>query len=99
MLGRVGGAWFSSGPAGVRRAFFAEVVALADERFGPWVDRWLPANMRVRSELLRLRDFGGLAALAEWEADLHVDVAIGEALVRSGGAFTIPFSARLVDRL
>src|SRR3954452_12612256 len=44
MLGRVGGTWFVNRPVAMRRAFFAEFSALADERFGPWVDRWLPAN-------------------------------------------------------
>jgi poly(ribitol-phosphate) beta-N-acetylglucosaminyltransferase len=99
MLGRVGGTWFVNRPDAVRRAFFAEVAALADERFGPWVDRWVPANMRVRSELLRRHDFDGLAALAGWEADLHADVTIGsDARVRPDGSFALPFTARLLDR-
>jgi glycosyltransferase involved in cell wall biosynthesis len=97
MLGRVGGTWFVNRPEAIRRAFFAEVEALAAERFGPWVDRWLPANMRVRSELVRLGDYEALAALASWEADLHVDVAIGGGRVRSDGMFELPFTARLVD--
>jgi glycosyltransferase involved in cell wall biosynthesis len=97
MLGRVGGTWFVNRPEAVRREFFAEVHGLAAERFGPWVDRWLPANMRVRSALLRAGDFAGLAALASWEADLHVDVAIGDGRALSDGSFELPFSARLVD--
>jgi glycosyltransferase involved in cell wall biosynthesis len=99
MLGRVGGTWFVNRPLEVRRAFFEEVSALAQERFGPWVDRWLPANMRVRSELLRRGDFDGLAALAQWEADLHAEVTIGSgARLRADGSFAIPFTARLADR-
>ena len=93
MLGRVGGTWFVNRPEAVRRAFFAEVDALAAERFGPWVDRWLPANMRVRSSLLRRRDYSALAALASWEADLHVDVAV-EASRRPS---SLSFTARLLD--
>jgi glycosyltransferase involved in cell wall biosynthesis len=97
MLGRVGGTWFVNRPDSVRRAFFAEVDALASERFGPWADRWLPANMRIRSELLRSGDYEALAALASWEGDLHVDVAVGDGRVRSDGSFELPFTARLVD--
>jgi glycosyltransferase involved in cell wall biosynthesis len=93
MLGRAGGTWFVNRPEEVRREFFAEVDALAAERFGPWVDRWLPANMRVRSELLRSGDFSGLAALASWEADLHVDVAIQADASRP----ELSFTARLLD--
>jgi glycosyltransferase involved in cell wall biosynthesis len=96
MLGRVGGTWFVNRPEEMRRAFFDEVDALAAERFGPWVDQRLPANMRVRSELLRTHDFDALGALAEWEADLHADVAIGDARVRPDGSFAMPFVARLV---
>jgi glycosyltransferase involved in cell wall biosynthesis len=94
MLGRVGGTWFVNRPEKVRREFFDEVDALAAERFGPWVDRWLPANMRVRSELLRRRDYDGLAALASWEADLHADVTLEDGPSDSP---VMTFSARLLD--
>ncbi|MEA2427665.1 MAG: poly(ribitol-phosphate) beta-N-acetylglucosaminyltransferase [Thermoleophilaceae bacterium] len=97
MLGRVGGTWFVNRSEEVRRAFHVEVDALAEERFGPWVDRWLPANLRVRSELLRAHSLESLGTLAEWEADLHAEVAIGDARLRPDGALAMPFSARLVD--
>jgi glycosyltransferase involved in cell wall biosynthesis len=98
MLGRVGDTWFVNRSEEVRRAFHAEVDALAEERFGKWVDRWLPANLRVRSELLRAHSLESLRTLAEWEADLHADVRIGDARLRPDGSFAMPFAARLVDR-
>jgi glycosyltransferase involved in cell wall biosynthesis len=96
MLGRVGGTWFVNREPDVRAAFHREVDVLAEERFGPWVDRWLPANMRVRSQLLRQHTPAALAALAEWEADLHADTTISDARMRPDGSFGMRFRARLL---
>jgi glycosyltransferase involved in cell wall biosynthesis len=100
MLGRVGGTWFVNRTPEVREAFHAEIARLTEERFGPWVDEWLPANMRVRSQLLRELGLDALAALAGWEADLHASVEVGEARGEpGGGSFVIPFSAQLLPAL
>jgi glycosyltransferase involved in cell wall biosynthesis len=96
MLGRVGGTWFVNREPDVRAAFHREVHALAEERFGSWVDRWLPANLLVRSELLRRHTLDALATLAEWEADLRADATIGVAVVRPDGSFAMPYSVRLL---
>jgi glycosyltransferase involved in cell wall biosynthesis len=98
MLGRVGGRWFPNRPPEVRRAFYDEIAALARERYGPEVDRWLPANLRVRSHLLREGTFESLAALASWEAELRADVTVGEARVAADGTLAMPFEARLLGR-
>jgi hypothetical protein len=82
----------------VRRAFYDEIAALARERYGPEVDRWLPANLRVRSHLLREGTFESLAALASWEAELRADVTVGEARVAADGTLAMPFEARLLGR-
>jgi glycosyltransferase involved in cell wall biosynthesis len=98
MLGRAGGTWFRNRTPEVRRAFYDEIVALTHERYGPEVDRWLPANIRVRSFLLRERTFEDLAALASWEAELRADVTIGEARMDEDGSFVMPFEGRIVDK-
>jgi glycosyltransferase involved in cell wall biosynthesis len=96
MLGRVGGTWVRNRGPDVQRAFYDEIHALARERYGPGVERWLPANLRVRSFLLRERTFDSLAALASWEAELRADVTVGEARWDGDGTFVLPFEARLV---
>jgi glycosyltransferase involved in cell wall biosynthesis len=98
MLGRVGGRWFANRAPEVRRAFYDEIAALAHERYGPEVDRWLPANLRVRSYLLREGTFESLGALASWEAELRADVTVGDVRSDPDGSFAMPFEARLVGR-
>ncbi|MEA2423318.1 MAG: poly(ribitol-phosphate) beta-N-acetylglucosaminyltransferase [Thermoleophilaceae bacterium] len=98
MLGRVGGKWFPNRSPEDRRALYDEVSRLARERYGPEVDEWLGANLRVRSHLLRESTFEAIAALGFWEAELRADVTAGEPRREPDGTFAMPFSGRLLAR-
>ena len=95
MLGRLGPHWFPNRRPDDRRAVYEEVRALALERYGPWVDRFLGRSVRVRSHLLREGSFDQLSALAFWQTDLRPEVTVD--LERfSCGAYAMPFEARLL---
>jgi glycosyltransferase involved in cell wall biosynthesis len=98
MLGRVGGRWFPNRDPAARRALYEEVSALARERYGPEVDRFLPPNLRVRSWLLRERGFDELSTLAFWEAELRADVVVDEPRFEDDGTYVLPFEGRLLAR-
>jgi poly(ribitol-phosphate) beta-N-acetylglucosaminyltransferase len=76
MLGRVGGPQFLTREPSYRRELYEEVRRLALERYGPEVHRFLPFNLRVRSNLLRKGDYEALGALAAFEAGLRADVRV-----------------------
>lgn len=86
LLKRVGGGAFvrrqEENPE-YNQALFDAVSALALERFGPEHEALIPFHLRVRSRLLRARDFAGLEALAAFEAQLR---ARAEAYVRETDA-------------
>ncbi len=77
-LFRVEGAVFLRRDPGYNREIYDAVHAIAQERFPPAVDRFLPFNLRARSHLLRAGDLDGLYALARFEAGLKARVLVLE---------------------
>jgi poly(ribitol-phosphate) beta-N-acetylglucosaminyltransferase len=67
---------------------------LAAERFPPSVDAHLPAIMRVRSALLRAREFDRIRALAEVERGMQLQQTL-EPLETSDGSLVLKVTARL----
>jgi hypothetical protein len=53
------------------RELFEEIRRVAERRFGPAMEPFLPFNLRVRSHLLRTGSFEGLMALAAFESQLE----------------------------
>src|SRR4051812_1446302 len=76
MLLRVGGRGLAKGNPEHRRAVYEEIRTLAAERYDWDVERLLPANLRLRSQLLRDDRFDALVELAEWEHGLRARVAL-----------------------
>ena len=96
MLGRMGGSSFANRPPDARRALYDEVRALARERYGDGVDRFLSRSLRVRSHLLREGTYDDLLALARWEAGLHAELTIDDTRFDADGTFVLSFAARLL---
>jgi glycosyltransferase involved in cell wall biosynthesis len=81
LLKRVGGTAFvrrQEENPDYNQALFDVISALAQERFGPQHEALVPFHLRIRSRLLRARDFAGLEALAAFEAQLraHADAYV-----------------------
>ena len=96
MLGRVGGSSFAGRPADARRALYDEVRALARERYGEGVDRFLSRSLRVRSHLLREGSYEELLALARWEAGLRAELVIEDGRFEDDRVFVLSFTGRLL---
>ena len=94
VLKRLGEAGFLDAPPGYRRAYYDESRRLATERFGPPVDAWLRARMRVRSALLRADAYDELFALLTAERDVALHAALDGVRWR-GGRLAVRFTARL----
>jgi glycosyltransferase involved in cell wall biosynthesis len=72
MLGRLGGAAFAKRDPAYNRELYDEILALADERYGPGAADKLPFNLRLRSHLLvREGGFEALGILAAREGELR----------------------------
>ncbi|MBX5470759.1 MAG: hypothetical protein IRZ21_12795, partial [Thermoleophilaceae bacterium] len=97
MLGRVGGRYFLRRDPEFRRELVSEVRSLAQERYGPWVDRLLAFSLRLRSHLLLHGSYAQLEALAELEQAIRARARIAEAR-RHLGDVRVRAEARLVAR-
>jgi glycosyltransferase involved in cell wall biosynthesis len=95
ILKRFGENGFLDAPAGYRRAYYEESRKLADERFGPGVDRRLKVRLRVRSELLRADAYDELFQLLEAERGVELDAVLTDMRWRDDG-LAVRFTARLV---
>src|SRR3954469_2556815 len=78
MLARVGGGPFVRREPQYRHDLYAEIRRLALERYGPEVDDFLPFHLRLRSYLLREGRYEALAALAEFENEVHAAATLRE---------------------
>jgi glycosyltransferase involved in cell wall biosynthesis len=94
MLGRVGGGYFARRDPAYRQELYREVRRLALERYGPAVEEYLAPHLRVRSRLLLAGSYEALEALAALEEGLRADVRAATPR-DEGGAFVLPFEARL----
>jgi poly(ribitol-phosphate) beta-N-acetylglucosaminyltransferase len=97
ILKRFGEAGFLDAPADYRRAYYEESRKLTDERFGPGVDRWLPARFRARSSLLRADAYDALFGLLEAERGTGMDAVLDGVRWR-GDHLAVRFTARLTLR-
>lgn len=87
MLRRLGGRQFLAYEPDYRESLYEAIRKLTDERFPPRIDRWLPAHLRVRAELVRADGYADLVALAEAEHGLTLaprveDLSVDEAGLR-----------------
>jgi glycosyltransferase involved in cell wall biosynthesis len=95
MLRLLGGRTFGGLPVRYRQhLLYREVGKLAEERFGPAVEAWLPLSMRVRAQLLRAGAYADIARLARAERELTV-VPTLERVEWDGDHLLIRVSGRL----
>jgi glycosyltransferase involved in cell wall biosynthesis len=78
MLGRVGGPSFPKRDYDFRGELLGEVRKVANERYGPWVDAYLPLNLRVRSHVMLDGDRDEVERLAAFEEDVRARVWLHE---------------------
>ena len=97
ILRRVGGRGFARRDPETRRAIYEEVRRLADERYDWDAERYLPANFRLRSRLLREGRLDALVALAEWESGIRARVKLHEVRLQGRGVL-LRLEARLEPR-
>jgi poly(ribitol-phosphate) beta-N-acetylglucosaminyltransferase len=71
MLGRVGGPGFPKRDYDFRGELLTEVRKVANERYGPWVDAYLPLNLRVRSHVMLEGDRDEVERLAAFEEEVR----------------------------
>jgi hypothetical protein len=95
ILKRMGEKGFLDAPPDYRRAFYDDARRLLAERFGPDVDRLLPARMRVRSALLRADAHDELFRLMAAERGMALDAVLDGARWR-GDRLAVRFTARFV---
>jgi poly(ribitol-phosphate) beta-N-acetylglucosaminyltransferase len=78
MLARLGGEALLAYAPDARRGRYEAIRRLAVERFGARADPFLPANLRLRSQVLREGGYEALVALAETEAGLRARLVVEE---------------------
>ena len=78
MLGRVGGPGYPKRDYDFRGELLTEVRNVANERYGPWVDEYLPLNRRVRSHVMLDGDRDEVERLAGFEEQVHARVWLRE---------------------
>jgi poly(ribitol-phosphate) beta-N-acetylglucosaminyltransferase len=76
VLSRVGGLLFYNREPNARRARFAEIRSLVEQRFRPELDAQLAFSLRLRSQLVRTGTVEQLERLAELETRLEPRVAL-----------------------
>jgi glycosyltransferase involved in cell wall biosynthesis len=97
ILKRFGEMGFLDAPADYRRAFYDEARHLVAERFGPDVERLLPARMRVRSRLLHTDAHDTLFRLMAAERDIALEAVLDGTRWR-GDRLAVRFTARFTYR-
>ena len=96
LLGRVGGTRFLERDPAVRQEIYERVRALAQARFPPSSDEFLPLNFKVRAQLLRSGRLDGLMELARVESTLRVEGVVQD--VRpDDGAVVIEAESRMLS--
>jgi poly(ribitol-phosphate) beta-N-acetylglucosaminyltransferase len=78
MLGRVGGPGYPRRDYNFRGELLTEVRKVANERYGPWVDEYLPLNLRVRSHVMLSGDRDDVERLAAFEQEVRARVWLHE---------------------
>ena len=78
MLGRVGGAGFPKRDHDFRGELLTEVRRVANERYGPWVDGYLPLNLRVRSHVMLNGGRDEVERLAAFEEEVRARIWLHE---------------------
>jgi hypothetical protein len=96
VLSRVGGLLFFNRAPDARRARFAEIRSLTEQRFRPELDAQLPFSLRLRSQLVRAGTVEQLERLAELETRLEPRVTVAACRV-SGDAAELRLEATVRD--
>ncbi|MEU6372341.1 glycosyltransferase family A protein [Streptomyces sp. NPDC046909] len=96
MVERMRGKRFSKWPDDYRRSLFAEIHAVAVERFGPGVAAGLPPAQRVVAALIAANRYDDILAFAEWEAGIGLR-AVPEGVVWEDGTLRVGLRAEFTS--
>ena len=95
VLIRVAGGWRERPEAAARRILERQ-HELVSRRFPPTVDQYLRGFARVRSALLRARDFDSLRALASFQDRIRFELAV-DAVRSDDDGIVVALAGRFVD--